>query len=323
MIRASILLAALLASASASFAQTLKIRVDGEGYLRFSHEGKVFYAKAANLKAEGGRLVAENGYKLTPGVAVNSLETIRVELDGTILQSQQVIGKFVLAQFESGLTGLDSLGFGSSASRPKLGNPGEGEFGVIRMDNGRPIATVSKSLSQDIKPGPALITITDACEVSSTTFSLADVAKIQGKFPSGFDPKSIILGDTPPLGVERILDRGRIFAKIRSAGYDVETLHIICPEKVKISKQGQTVSHDEFLAAAIKGASAKGYTSVDASSKQEPSMNVPQGDYQLVCETIQPNGDNVNVSVGVYVSGKRFNGRNVLLKNTTPAINIQ
>ena len=110
---------------------------------------------------------------------------------------------------------------------------------------------VRASLATDIAAKPKLpvdssliqVKILDQIEVESDTITLGEISTITA-------PKSILdklarieLGDTPLLVVERILDRGRILARIKMAGIDPETVSLIGPDKVRVSRKGQRIGH--------------------------------------------------------------------------------
>jgi len=337
-----------------ALAGTVSIQVEGDGYLRFISDGKMVYAKSADLKTINGRLGSTTGAMLVPAIVIADTSNLSVDLEGNVKSSGKIVGRIVLALFESELAPFNTNGFATAASRPTLGNPGEGANGVIRS-NAKPQRTTVKvipqgetapeatseriivqpkvraSLATDIAAKPKLsvdssliqVKILDQIEVESDTITLGEISTITA-------PKSILdklarieLGDTPLLVVERILDRGRILARIKMAGIDPETVSLIGPDKVRVSRKGQRIGHAQFVESAIRGAQVKGYNTKLESSTPGPEMKVPIGEVEFVCEAVNGSNTDLSATIGVYVDGKRFNSRTVKLKSTAPSVNLK
>lgn len=317
----------------------LSVTVDGDGYLRFAQAGRICYAKSAELVVTNGSIGLSNGTKLAPAISATTLSGATIDLEGHITVNGRVLGRIVLAVFtspqdESGATFY-------ATERPSLGNPGEGTCGVIRV-NGQVTVTrgeptpikaqqamkvpekpIKASLSTDL-PGKTIVTLPDKIALVEDTITLGAIATIKAPAAIAEKLNGIVLGDTPMLPIERVVDRTRIAAKIKLAGIDPETISLIGPEKVKVSRKGQDVTHQKFVEAAIAGAKIKGYPGTLECSIPGPDITVPIGDLQLVCESVSGPNTDLNATVGIYVDGKRYNSRIVKLHSTftTPQLKV-
>src|SRR5689334_4157400 len=82
----------------------LKVRVDGDGYLRFARNGRVVYAAAASLSVAEGELVGPGGVAVLPAILVPSgAAGLSVDLQGNVSYrnggSDVAAGRLVLALF--------------------------------------------------------------------------------------------------------------------------------------------------------------------------------------------------------------------------------
>lgn len=117
----------------------LKISVDGDGYLRLAREGRAVYAKTATITiTSAGKVITEAGDTLLPTIsAPANTQRLEVDLEGNILAvraaTKSPLGRLVLAIFPEGAVLNEKNGVLLAGDRPKLGSPGEGTSGVIRM----------------------------------------------------------------------------------------------------------------------------------------------------------------------------------------------
>src|SRR5690349_21408730 len=86
---------------------TLKVTVDGEGYLRFVNQGRVVYASTATLGVVGGQLSHANGSPLLPAVRIpGTTSSLEISLEGEVLATtttgKSTVGRLVLAVFKDG-----------------------------------------------------------------------------------------------------------------------------------------------------------------------------------------------------------------------------
>jgi hypothetical protein len=103
----------------------LKVRVDGEGYLRFAREGRVVYASSATLSVADGSLVGAEGATVMPSILVPTDATaIAVDLEGNVSCKRGPdafpLGRLVLAVFPKGIALRPSGAYLVAADRPTL-----------------------------------------------------------------------------------------------------------------------------------------------------------------------------------------------------------
>ncbi|MBS1723732.1 MAG: hypothetical protein JSS66_12355 [Armatimonadetes bacterium] len=312
-------------------AATTTVSVDGPGCLRFIRDGRTVYAKKAVLTVIGGVVCEKSGPKLVPGLfASGGLGQLTVALDGKVKADGKDIGTIVLAVFPEE---PKDTGFFSSPTRPELSFPGQGDTGVIRTVGAPPAIVTTKqapTLSKEspVKPAePAVsrlqILMGDRVEVDVESFTLGDIATIHA--PKGSVEKlgAIVLGDTPPIGVERIVDQRKILSKIQAAGFDPATVDLGGPIRTRVVRKGQTLSNDQFVEAAIRGASVQNPGLQYEAALPGPAMTAPVGTAELVCENLSGTGSDLMATIGVYIDGKRFNGRSVKLRSTSPASSLK
>lgn len=327
----------------ASAQSALDVRVEGAGYLRFMREGRMVFAKQARLVSMSGCLCDQSGAKLVPSIAAATSVGVSIDLEGNVMLIGQQLGRIVLALLPESSLVSTSSGFFQSSGRPTLGNPGEGENGVVRtgarsasvsQSQVRPSkektlaslavdkpSTVQKSTGQST--ARPTITFAEKAEVDGDTFTISQVADVSGNNEATKKIGQIVLGDTPTFGIDRIIDRTRLYMKLRSAGIDPDTVSLIGPEKIRVSRKGQTVTQDQFVDAAVRGAKLKGYSVGLESMTPGPNLSVPVGELQLVCESISGSEAELTALVGIYVDGKRFNSRSVRLKTTGTASTLK
>ncbi|HVL39492.1 MAG TPA: hypothetical protein VM328_08900, partial [Fimbriimonadaceae bacterium] len=107
-----------------------KVRVEGEGYLRFVRDGRVVYAKEAALQAIDGKLCHSEGAPVIPTISVAA--PFMVNLEGNVVAGGKSVGRLVLAHFPASASLRPDGPFLVAAERPRLAEPGEGDSGVIR-----------------------------------------------------------------------------------------------------------------------------------------------------------------------------------------------
>lgn len=320
------LLGLIIASTSA-----FHVRVDGEGYLRFVRDARVVYAKEANLEVIGGKLCSQSGYPLIPLVVVSDgVGVIKVDLQGTISAGGRPCGRIVLAIFGSGSAQQNSDGFLVSIDRPALGNPGEGTYGVIRQSGSEAQNMQSSSLKplplspkpivkaaverQPMERSEVVISVRPQSAIHGKTFTLGEIAEVQGPSSLVLDIQAICLGDSPPLGTERGIDQTRIVSRLRMAGIKPDGWAINVPSGAKVKREGTHITQEEFVQVAQQAVVDQlGIKSEMNSPIPAPEMVVPPGEIKLVAESATGSGGKASVVIGVYVDSRRFNSRTVAL----------
>jgi len=327
--RISVLMLTLIMGVLQARAQT--IRVDGEGYLRLVLNGQVVYSRSVKVARINGRLGAEGGAVFLPAIECPSApSSLKIDLNGTVWCSGQAIGKLVLAQFKTSLPVADGT-YLVSSTRPDLTDPGEGTAGVIRFGN--PGQPSPKPVSTQSQPKPAtqpkfkiqptgaaptptglIIKVRAASQVSTDRFTLGQIADITGDPLLVKVAQDVIVGDTPPIGIDRLLDVARLKGQARQAGFDPTKLNLEVPAGAKVYRECQTIPGETLIQTAIDAANAiLGPNGTLRSSGPTMPLRVTKGTLELVCNSVNDMQGQVRCVVDIYVDGRKINAATVLL----------
>lgn len=307
----------------------VEVRVDGDGYLRFVRDGRVAYAKAAVLEAHDGKLCHVAGPAILPTVRMpEGVEAIAVDLEGrvtcTAAGRTTEVGRLVLALFEGGTAMREVDGLLVSPDRPRVGNPGEGVHGVIRTGSAPapartlPVGPIRTQPTGDPAPTQAftgkgaVIVVRQRSEVAGESILLGEIADIQAAPELLAQLRAVVLGDTPPMGVPRILDRDRVLNRLRAAKIDTADLLVTVPVKAEVVRRSAKVTHAEFVSAASAYATQQLGTEVSLETQgEDPDMAVPEGKLELRGTSIAQYGASINVVVSAVVDGKPVRSRTI------------
>jgi hypothetical protein len=299
---------------------SLAVRVEGEGYLRLMHEGRHVFTKACTLVVTGGRLTASDGPSVLPTIGVPGSPTdLKVSLDGTVTgvydAGSRTLGRLVLADFPADVRPVPAGAYYLCYGKPNLGNPGEGDYGVVQTEKGqteslsapaRAKTGALPALPQPLPPSrtPVAFEMRASVEVDGDAVALGDLAE-------GLEPAvaALDLGQAPPVGVERRIGRQQVTDRLKRAGYKAEQVVFSGASQVAVTRLGQTVAQAQFVSAACAHARQELKAEAVGYGPQLPAMHVPKGRVELVPESSQVSGTTSKVTVGVYVDGRRFNSR--------------
>ncbi len=317
---------------------TLSVHVEGEGYMRFAHEGRVVYATQATLHVEGEHLLAGKDVELLPNVAVpNGTEAVEIDLEGSVLAvmggKKYPVAHLVLALFPKGSALTPQGSFLLAADRASLGNPGDGTNGVIRVDGApKPIKQaavptqtqtptqtrtspqVHASTNRKYADGEAEIQIHQTSTVAGESFTLAEIADIGANPELAAKLGPIDLGRSPAVGVQRGIDRNFIMSKIRNTGMKPEGLSISCPSSAQILRACQKVDKAQLLEAAT--AAVKEQLGIDMPMRvtnDVPDATVPPGQLELRAANAIKGTNGITLMIDIRVDDKHFTSRNLLL----------
>lgn len=230
---------------------TISIEVEGEGYLRFSRDGRMIFARKAELTIAHGRLASVLGPPISPSLFVQGTpDQLVVEPDGTVrvgsAERMSVIGRISLVRLQSTSPELD--GFLSSPERGVLGMPGQSGMGTFRSPRG-PITAQNQTIlhTSSNSPATARLTIRSVSEVAGDTFTLGEIAEIEAAEPWITRLRNVVIGDSPAFGVSRGIDHARIVARLRMAQIPVEGIKVQVPSPATVRRQGQVISRAELV----------------------------------------------------------------------------
>lgn len=332
-----------------------KVRIEGEGYLRFSNDSRAVYAREATLTVTDGHLCQEDGLPTLPTISISEqADNLSVDSDGSVfvvVSGQKVkAGTLVLAKFAPGEQPVPGKILMIATGKPQLGFPGKNGFGTVSSSSARitepkpkdqpvkepePVSAESTKVEPEkpatptkkpeVLPGKTppphdtavsrpKVMLHGESEVITDQIRLGDVADLDGPPDWVQRVSGISLGETPALGVDRIIDQVRVEARLQAAGFKRGDIEVIVPGGSKVTRKGQKIEHQQFVDEALRFAT-KQMAGDGVLSNERPgtTMIAPTGELKLVAETISRSGRNVNVMVAAYVDGKRFNSRTVTL----------
>ncbi|MBL8060442.1 MAG: hypothetical protein JNK63_06970 [Chthonomonas sp.] len=289
-------------------ASPVQVRVEGEGLLRFTRDGRTVYANSAVLTSVRGRLACRDAFVL-PSIPVAEGASFEVSRDGTVTVAGRNAGRLVLARFtvEANLT--ESNGFLTSSSRPALGSAGQSGFGWITGTKG-----AAKPPVQAVTSSSAQIVVHSESIIESKTFTLSDIADIRLPESTKAQLGTIVIGDTPPIGFDRRVDRDRIMVRLRVSGFDPSSFSIEVPPDALVRRPSQKIEHDQLVAAAR----AAIVSSVGANAKISdlnplPPLVVGLGDVTFNAVSQSVTQSKASVKVEVSVNGQLATSRTVQL----------
>lgn len=311
--------------------QPISIQVEGDGYLRFSREGRVVYAKSATLVAKEGRLADSLGDPVMPTLVLPSAATaISVDAEGSVFaklpSGDSRIGRLVLAVFPASASLVSVDGKLVCAERPKLCNPGDPAGGKIRVS----IPTTSGSSAIAVKPNPEAtagalrLGFYASVELSSEHVLLSDLCQCLGAPDLVAKAGQIQFGSVPMLGVKRTIDHSVILARLKSAGIAVST-ESPSTGSITVMRKGQTIPHSQFVEiAATALATSPEITAKYESRQNQPDYVAPLGELKLVVEKVSGvNAQTASVQIGIFVGGKRINSRTVKFDAQEPDYQVK
>jgi len=309
----------------------LGIRVDGTGYLRLVRQGRVVYAKQARIQVQDGHLVAEGGARFLPDVASSDSSGLKVDLMGRVSTSGGACGRLVLAQFSSDGDLRAENGFLIASTRPDLGDPGDGTWGVIRMDGSAAAgpqvkvgatetsaaapAAPTATTKANLPPGKiGEILVSAHSEAAGDAFTLADIAQIKGDASEVQALSGVEIGRTPVMGVTRIVNESQIETGLRAAKLNPDQFLIEVPDRAEVVRTGQTVSSDQLYAAANAAAVQQfGGVVTFVLENAGSELRVAPGELTLTPESCSRNREGVSVVLAVNVNGQHVASRVVTL----------
>jgi hypothetical protein len=331
---------------SAQIATAPEIKVDGEGYLRFTREGRTVFSRTAKLSVKEGRVANEQGCFVLPTVLSAHDATIEADADGNLYSvaggTKTRIGRLVLAVFPADAMLTESSGMMVAIERPVLKFPGEnGASKLTLVTEPQKQVFVPKPQPQNPKPqtpkpdpkpenpkpqnpepqnpkppvtNQLVIDVLPTAEVNEENVTLADIAKIAG--PKAEEAGKVVLGQTPMLGIKRTFEKPLIQGRLRAAGFKNESYTLNLNQPVEVTRKGQNIANTQFVKAVLDAVKGTSGVAVQYDSKEtQPDYIAPVGRINLVVETLSGiNSPTVTSVVGIYVEGKRINSRTVRLQ---------
>lgn len=345
----SALLSALLITSAGSH---LAVRVEGEGWMRFSREGRIVYARRARLQVQQGRLAGAPGVFVVPSIPVSAqVQLSGVDAEGWVSGVTPTgtirLGRLALARFETG-PNQEVNGFWLSQERPTVGHAGAEGFGVFStsatgagattrpvqnpaptvpsptavLAGGQSREATSRTTGATGAPAAAnprslpTIRFRGDLMVENTPFRLGDVAEIEAPESVKAQLAQVVLGDLPPLGMTRTIDRERVLLRLRVAGFASDSVQIEMPAAIQVRRPSQEISHDQLVQVAIRAAQEKFGAGVQFSDlNPQPPLVVNPGQVELKVRPLSnSSGQRVTATVDVLLEGRVDRSRTLTLQ---------
>ncbi|HTQ09204.1 MAG TPA: flagella basal body P-ring formation protein FlgA, partial [Fimbriimonadaceae bacterium] len=217
-----------------------------------------------------------------------------------------VCGQIVLASFSS-KPAMDR-GFLVTLGRAKIGNPGEGLFGVIRSSS-----EVAAAIPQPDSSGKITIVVHKTSEVDGDTVTLGDLGDIQADARDRQTLSGLVFCSTPPVGVDMAVTANRVQTIAKRAGIDVQ---VQIDGGSVVRRKFQAVKQEDIVDAAIEAAQGKIGAAVplELVGQGQGDFKAPPGKVSLNVRDVSENGAQITVTIDVLVDGKLVNGRSVELE---------
>jgi hypothetical protein len=309
-------LAAAVFAASADASQT--VAVEGEGYMRFTRDGRAVYAKSATLEIQGGELREKGGVSFLPAVRLPAAaQGFSVDEHGWVLartpSGESRVARLLLARFASGV--LEPSGsFLLARDRAILGYAGAETFGTFTVSGAAKTSGPFPPLpaADRVVSGALVIQIGASVMVDKPRMTLRDIAQVHGADAERV--KAIDLGVAPVHGIPMSYARERLLSKVLLLGLDRAKVELQMPAAVEIRRAGQIVQPQQILEAAKAAVAEKtGLKGELETSDRLAEIHVPNGTLELAAESVSLISGAATVTVGIRVDGRRIIGRTVRL----------
>ena len=332
---------------------SVSLQVEGEGYLRFSRQGRAVYAKGVQLVVRDGCLANQFGDPVLPSISASS-GALRIAEDGVIWQGESRLGRLVLAGFAAGARLSEREGVLVASDRPWFGFPGENGLGVVRARaNGVPLVTgttpkiavpqgqpsavqllvtnqnatvsprPSSTAGASTSQGQTQITVAQKSEVAGDQILLGEIATIDGGSATE-RLKVLSLGETPVIGARRVIDRNLLLAKLKNAGFKPESFSLVVPASAEVRRKSQEISAQTIVQEAAKSIESQGEADGYKTVGNQYDFLAPLGKLEIKSESVNGIGTkDITVVLGIYIDGKRLNSRTVKFTATQAAAQIR
>ena len=317
------MISALLSAICLAPVPSLPLKVDGEGYLRFTRGSNVLYSRSEVVIASPKGLVASDGSILSPKMfAPAGTTSLTCSLDGEVTAqvggTKQRVGRIVLAVFNDAPSFINFGSMLSTLSKPTLTNPGEGTSGVIRLEKVAAMTTAQPNRAQTPKPKTAGVagnsfTSAAAAEVvvraeslvESEVITLDSIADISGDPALVKQLKNIDLGRTPYFGTARNLSTAAIRANIAAAQIDIRTVRISVPTGARVSRKSQSITINLITQTVSDAFKKKFEFDADLELKtRQFDVPVPVGEASVEASNLQIRDGQLTATIDILVNRK-------------------
>lgn len=339
------MLTTVVLSLSLVISPTVRVKVEGDGYLQFVKDGHAVYASSAPLTVVNGWLSTPDGSPMLPTVRVpNGARSVDVDPEGNVYVALNTfkakVGRISLALFDSN-DYLQKYGsFIISPDKPRLTEPGE-DAGLIKVlrpgeslaptvapATANPLVLPTVSSADPIvrrwvdspetlreaptlptfapRSGSASITVSNKSETLNDRYTLGEIAVIDADLSLRQALWSVEIGDTPAYGRTLKLKKSQILSSLKKIGFDTKDFEIELARGATLTRRAQPVERDAIAETAIEAA-AKLLGDSNLTAKARLSEDVaPVGEIEYVAETCIRTNRGATVIVVTKVDGERF-----------------
>ena len=334
----------LALTVSLNMAPSVRVSVEGNGFLQFVQDGHALYASSAPLTVVDGWIANADGAPMLPILRVPS-GTVKVDVDreGNVFAATRSfkgkVGQISLAVFGPN---SDLRPYGSflvSSQRPQQQLPGDGSAGLIHVLTpaealpetpkpepmaARPLpspndafvrnwvnfpAEIFKPSDARVAPvvGPATITVNIDSDAPSDHYTLADIAQISADDSILKSLEGTRIGDTPVLGKQGKVTKERVVEALANAGFDTDLIKIEMPGRAFIRKSSQAVLPDTICGVAEEAAKKIYGQDAQAQGRLRGQISVvPAGNVELHVESCIQTSYGASVIVVSELNGARL-----------------
>lgn len=321
---------ALLVAGTVAQVGSPTLTIDGDGYFRMAHEGRIVYAKSAKWIITNGRVEEANGAVAMPLMeAPTGATAVSVDQDGTVWittkGSKKEVGQLMLAVFAKADALQPQGSYLTAKSRPTLHTPGDGKAGLIQPSGSVAEGSRNPAQSTRIEPkatGKLVIVAPESAQSKGARIILEDVVTFTGTAPESV--RKLDLGPAPTAGAPLRYQTSRLRGRLKTLGFVDGTFDIEGSDVIVIEASGQIVSSDQFLAAARE---ATGLAS-EVTATLEPdavieAFTAPAGKLELKLENKLSGKESMTIRLGIHVDGRRVNSKSITLIGSALAVAVK
>lgn len=159
-----------------------------------------------------------------------------------------------------------------------------------------------------------VITIKPLSEVTNDRITLGEVAIIEGDKASVERLKQVFLGETPILGLRRLITRQSLNTRLLAAGEKPDKLTILVPDDARVVRKGQTIAGEQLVEAAKTYIRQQLGFEVELSEKEViREIAAPVGELNIVPISYSESIPTLGVTLAIRVDGKLFITRTIKL----------
>lgn len=321
---------ALLVAGTVTQIGSPTLAVDGDGYFRMAHEGRIVYAKTAKWVVANGRVEEANGAVAMPLMeAPNGATAVSVDQDGTVWIAakggKKEVGQLMLAVFARADALQPQGSYLIAKARPTLHTPGDGKAGLIQPSGSIAEGSKNPAPTTRIEPkatGKLVIVAPESAQAKGPRILLEDVVTFTGTAPESV--RKLDLGPAPTAGAPLRYQTSRLRGRLKTLGLLDGTFDIEGSEVIVIEAFGQTVSSEQFLAAAREATGLAG----EVTATLEPdavveSFTAPAGKLEIKLENKLSGKESMTLRLGIHVDGRRVNSKTITLVGSALAVAIK